>query len=373
MRSKKIRLKPTKEQEIIFKRSAGAMRFAYNWALNKQKENYNANKPYIKVSDLRKQFTVLRNTKGFEWLKDVSNDIPKQAIKDADTSFKRFFKGVSNYPRYKRKHKTILSFYNDQYKLKVEGKNIRLAKIGWVKTSEYCKVNEEYYNARVVFDGKYWYLTMKYQEQSQRETLTEERLGIDLGIKYLAVCSNGMKVENINKSYRVKKLEKRLRRLQRKVSKKYDANMHKQEFVKTSNIKKTEREIRLIHRRIKNIRQNYIHQTTSAIVKTKPKCVVVENLNILGMMKNRHLAKAIVNQKFNEFQRQLKYKCEGFGIEYIVAESYYPSTQTCSRCSKIKRNEDKLNLQQRIFKCECGLQIDRDFNASINLSQYEIA
>lgn len=338
-----------------------------------QKENYQANKPFINVSNLRKKFTQLRNTTGYEWLKEVSNDIPKQAIKDADTSFKRFFKGISNCPKYKIKRKAKLSFYNEVTKLKIKDNYIYLSKIGWVKTSESFDTSRKYFNARIVFDGKYWYLTMRYCEEKNHAPLTEKHLGVDLGIKYLAVCSDGMKYKNINESSRVKKLNKRLERLQRKVSKKYAKNKQGQEFLKTNNIQKVEREIRLIYRRINNIRLNYIHQITTSLVKTKPKRVVVEHLNVLDMMKNKYLAKAISNQKFSEFHRQLKYKCEDLGIEYIEADRYYPSTQTCSNCGKRKRNEDKLNLQQRIFRCECGLKIDRDLNASINLANYKIA
>ena len=177
-----------------------------------------------------------------------------------------------------------------------------------------------------------------------------------------------MTFENINRTESVKKLEKRLRRLQRKLSKKYELNKEGRKFVKTSNIEKLEKQIRLLHRRLSNIRNNHLHQATTKIVKTKPSRVVIETLNIKGMMKNKHLSKLIAQQGWNEFKRQLQYKCEFYGIRFIEADKWYPSSKMCSECGHIK---DKLSLSERTYICEeCGAIIDRDFNASVNLSRY---
>lgn len=200
--------------------------------------------------------------------------------------------------------------------------------------------------------------------------LTDESMGIDVGVKDLAICSNGMTFKNINKTKRVKKLEMKLRRLQRKVSRKYELNKEGSRFAKTSNIIKIEKQIKLLHRKLANIRSNHSHQATNKIVKIKPSRVVMETLNIKGMMKNKHLSKAIAQQGFYEFKRQLQYKCEFNGIEFVEADKWYPSSKTCSECGHIK---SKLSLSERTYICEeCGCVIDRDYNASINLSRYEL-
>ena len=226
----------------------------------------------------------------------------------------------------------------------------------------------KYNNPRISFDGKYWYISVGIEKENPKVELTEESIGIDVGIKNLAKCSNGMTFENINKTKLVKKLEKKLRRLQRKLSKKYELNKEGRKFVKTSNIEKLEKQIRLLYRKLSNIRNNHIHQATTKIVKTKPSKVVMETLNIKGMMKNKHLSKAIQQQGLYEFKRQIQYKCEIYGIEFIEADKWYPSSKMCSECGHIKH---KLSLSERTYICEeCGVIIDRDFNASINLSRY---
>ena len=199
------------------------------------------------------------------------------------------------------------------------------------------------------------------------QKLSGEVIGIDLGIKELAVCSDGQVFRNINKTSKVKKIEKRLHRLQRKVSRKYEMNKEGSRFVKTSNLIKIEKQIQRLHRRVTNIRDNHIHQATNAIVKTKPSKVVMEDLNVSGMMKNRHLSKAVANQKLYEFIRQMKYKCEKYGIEFIQVDRFYPSSKTCSSCGTSKKD---LKLSDRTYKCECGLEMDRDVNASLNLAAY---
>ena len=191
-----------------------------------------------------------------------------------------------------------------------------------------------------------------------------------MGLKDLAICSNGTIYKNINKSYVVRKIEKKLKRLQRQVSRKYELNRVGKEYIKTNNIIKLEKQIKYVHRRLANIRNNYLHQTTISIVKTKPYRVVIEDLNVKGMMKNKHLSDAIRKQCFYEFKRQLEYKCKFRGIELVIADRFYPSSKTCSQCGEIKTD---LKLKDRIYKCSCGLTIDRDLNASINLSHYKLA
>ena len=366
--SKKIRIIPTTEQEQQLWKSAGTARFMYNWTLARQEENHIKGGKFISDNDLRKEVTKMKQTEEFKWLNEVSNNIAKQAVKDGCNAYIRFFKGESERPKFKSKRKSKTSFYNDNIKLKVKPKKVLIEKVGWLKTSEQIPMDVKYTNPRVSYDGKYWYISVGIEKENPKVELTEESIGIDLGIKNLAKCSNEMTIDNINKTKLVKRLEKKLHRLQRKLSKKYELNKEGRKFVKTSNIEKLEKEIRLLHRKLSNIRNNHLHQATTMIVKTKPSRVVMETLNIKGMMKNKHLSKAIQEQGLYEFKRQIQYKCEFYGIEFIEANKWYPSSKMCSECGHIKQ---KLSLSERTYICEkCGAVIDRDFNASVNLSRY---
>lgn len=348
--------------------SSGVARWTYNRALSKQEDNYKRGKKFILDSDLRKELTRLKQTEEFSWLYNVSNNIAKQSIKDCCNAYKSFFKGLTKKPKFKSKRKSRPSFYNDPIKLKVKDKLVLIEKVGWVKTSEQLPIGVKYYNPRVTYDGKYWCITVGVDKKTPMNELTNESIGIDVGIKELAVCSDGAVFENINKTKVIKKLEKRLRRLQRQVSRKYEMNKEGNRYVKTSNIIKLENRVRLLHRRLTNIRDNYIHQTTTTIVKTKPCRIVMETLNIRGMMKNKHIAKSIAKQKLYFFKTCIKYKCEKYGIEFIEADMWFPSSKMCSDCGFINKN---LKLSDRVYKCSCGNKMDRDLNASINLSRYQ--
>ena len=332
IKSVKIRLLPNKEQEVLMFKSIGCSRFAYNWALNRCNELYQQGVKY-NMSNIRKEFTQLKKRDEFKWLNEVSNTTMVESMRNLDLAFKRFFKTNYDIPK---------------------GRNI-------------CKFSNPYCS----FDGKYWYLSFGFEVEENQTTLNKDlSIGIDLGIKYLAICSNGMLFKNVNKTKKVKKLKKRLKRLQRQVSRKYEANKQGNKFVKTNNIIKLEKQIKLLHRKLSNIRNNHIHQATNKIIKLKPYRVVMEDLNVKGMMKNKHLSKAIQEQGFYEFIRQMKYKCEFNGIQFIQADRYFPSSKMCSCCGKIKHD---LKLKDRVYKCDCGLEIDRDKNASINLSNYGLA
>ncbi|MDF2504104.1 transposase [Clostridium sp.] len=367
----KVRLFPTKEQEQKLWQSVGTARFIYNWTLARQEENYKNGGKFISDSDLRKEITILKKTEEFKWLSGVSNNVAKQAVKDGCEAYKKFFKKLADKPRFKSRRKSKPSFYNDNIKLKVKDNTVLIEKVGWVNIKRNAiPMNCKYCNPRVSFDGKYWFISVGIEKEQSIVELTNEIIGIDVGVKDLAICSNGMTFKNINKTKTVKKLEKRLRRLQRRVSRKYLKNKEGSKFVKTSNIIKIEKQIKLLHRKLANIRSNYNHQATNMIVKTKPSRVVMETLNIKGMMKNKHLSKAIAKQCLYEFKRQMQYKCEFNGIEFVEADKWYPSSKTCSECGHIKT---KLSLSERTYICEkCGCVIDRDYNASINLSRYEL-
>ena len=371
--SKKVRLYPSELQEQKLFQSVGTARFIYNWTLSKQEENYKNGGKFISDGVLRKELTQLKKSE-LSWLNEVSNNVSKQAVKDACNAYKRFFNGLSDKPRFKSRRKSKKSFYNDNIKLKVkENRLVNIEKVGWIKTNEQLPIGVKYSNPRISHDNKYWYISVGIEKEQIKEDLTDVSLGIDLGLKDLAICSDGTVFKNINKSNVVRKIEKRLKRLkrlQRQVSRKYEQNKKGKEYVKTKNIIKLEKQIQQVHRRLANIRNNYLHKTTTSIVKTKPYRVVIEDLNIKGMMKNKHLSDAIRKQGFYEFKRQLEYKCKFRGIKLVVADRFYPSSKTCSKCGEIKKD---LKLKDRVYKCSCGLSIDRDLNASINLSRYKLA
>ena len=368
--TKKVRLYPNELQEQKLWQSVGTARFIYNWTLKRQEENYKNGGKFISDGVLRKEKTKIKKNE-LSWLNEVSNNVAKQAVKDACNAYKRFFKGLSNKPKFKTRKKSKKSFYNDNVKLKVkEGNLVLIEKVGWIKTNEQLPIGVKYTNPRISYDNKYWYISVGIEKEEVQEELTYISLGIDLGLKNLAICSDGTIYKNINKTYVVKKIEKRLKRLHRQVSKKYEKNKKGKEYVKTKNIIKLEKQIQQTHRKLANIRNNYLHQTTTSIVKTKPYRIVIEDLNVKGMMKNKHLSDAIRKQGFYEFKRQLEYKCKFRGIKLVIADRFYPSSKNCSQCGKIKND---LKLKDRVYKCSCGLNIDRDLNASINLSNYKLA
>ena len=277
--SKKVRLYPSEIQEQKLWQSVGTARFIYNWTLSRQEENYKNGGKFISDNELRKEITQLKKDE-LSWLNEVSNNVAKQAVKDGCDAYKRFFKGLADKPRFKSRRKSKKSFYNDNWKLKVkDGKLVNIEKVGWIKTNEQIPIGVKYSNPRISYDNKYWYISIGIEQEEIQEELTDVSLGIDLGLKELAICSNGKVYKNINKSYVVRKIEKRLKRLQKQVSRKYEQNKKGKEYVKTKNIIKLEKQIQQVYRRLTNIRSNYLHKTTTSIVKTKPYRVVIEDLN----------------------------------------------------------------------------------------------
>ena len=325
------------------------------------------------MSVIRKEFTQLKKQEEYKWLNEVSNATMVESMRNLDKSFKSFFKGNSKYPKFKSKKKSKQSFYVRYDSLYFVNNMCNIEKIGKVKYKTNYKIPQgrnivKFMNPYCSFDGKYWYLSFNLDiNENQINIKNNLSIGVDLGIKELATCSNGMVFNNINK---VKKLNKRLKRLQRKCSNKYRLNKQGNKFIKTNNIIKLEKQIKLLHRKLSNIRLNHIYQSINIILKESPNRVVMEDLNISGMMKNKHLSKKIQEQCFYKFIQIMKYKCEWNGIKFIQADRFYPSSKTCSCCGNVKYN---LKLKDRVYKCdECGLEIDRDLNASINLMNYRL-
>lgn len=381
IKSIKVMLLPNNKQKTKLFQYANTARFAYNWAIAKEQENHKQGNKFISDNDLRKEFTQLKKQDNFQWLNEVSNNVTKQAIKDACNTYKRFFKGQCEYPKFKSKRKSTPAFYQDNIKIqfnenhvKIEGftmsKKQNKQKINWIKLAEKNRipVDSKYTNPRITYDGLHWWISVGVEYEDCTTNPYNQGVGIDLGIKDLAICSDGNTYKNINKTSKVKKLKKKQRRLQRKISRKYLKNKKGESYCKTRNIIKSEKELLKVSKRLTNIRHNYLHQTTSEIVNKKPMFIVLENLGVMNMMKNKHLSKAIQEQCLYEFYRQIQYKTSWSNIKFIEADRYFPSSKLCSNCGCINKN---LKLSDRIYICpECGNVIDRDYQAALNLRAY---
>lgn len=393
-RSVKIRLLPTKEQEVLFWKSVGVARWSYNYFLSESYRVYqewledNSKPKHISEQEVRKYINNHLKKTTHTWLKDVGSNVMKKGVKDANIALQGFFRHGKGYPKFKSKKRSKPSFYVNYESLSRTSNGFRGEKIGVVMTKESLpKIgkNQKYRSPRISFDGKFWYLSVSFETKRIDVRLTDDKLGIDLGIKELAVVSNQdgtvvKKYRNINKTYEVKRLERKLKREQRKFSRKILINTshcddknrpkYKKELDLCKNIQKQKHIIQRLYRRLSNIRTNYLHQTTTEVVKNKPSRVVLEDLNVSGMMKNRHLSKALMCQKLYEFRYQIEYKAELYGIEVVIADRWYSSSKTCHRCGHIKKD---LKLSDRVYRCDCcGNVIDRDVNASINLANYNI-
>lgn len=394
-RSVKIRLLPTKEQEILFWKSVGVARWSYNYFLSESYRVYqewlndNSKPKYISEREVRKYINNHLKKTTHTWLKEVGSNVMKQGVKDANIALQRFFKLKEGYPKFKSKKKSKPSFYVNYEHLKRLPNGFQGERLGYVKTKESLpKIgkNQKYLRPRISFDGRFWFLSVSFEVSKLDVRLSDTKLGIDLGIKELAVVSNQdgtvvKKYHNINKTYEVKRLERKLKREQRKFSRKILMNtshyidsgrrpIYSKDLESCKNIQKQKGIIQTLYRRLLNIRTNYLHKTTTEIVKAKPSRIVLEDLNVRGMMKNRHLSKSLMCQRLYEFKRQVEYKAELYGIEVVIADRFYPSSKTCHKCGNVKKD---LKLSDRIYRCDCcGNIVDRDVNASINLANYNI-
>lgn len=388
---KKIVLQPNKEQIQDFFRFAGTNRFAWNQSKDFYDTLYKEKGEYATLKDLMQYLQDLKhNNPDYVWLNDVPEAITKQAMKDMLKAYQKFYKDRKTEkfdpknpdkfkPKFKKRGKCDESFYQrtdnirktDDTHIKITGikKPVKCSALKGVDLPEKIK------NPRITFDGKFWYLSYSFEVNDEDivNDYDREYLGIDLGIKDLAIFSNGEHHRNINKDKEIKRLTKRLRRLQRQLSRKYEANVSydnkgNKVYHKTNNIKKLERQIKLIHRRIANIRETYLYEVVKSAMKTKSQTIILEDLNIKGMMQNPKLAKAIQEEKLYEFRRIMTYKCKQNNINLVIADRWFPSSKRCSCCGEIKYN---LTLKDRTFKCDfCGFTIDRDENGATNLELY---
>lgn len=373
----------TPQQQNKFFQTRGTCRFVYNMFLAQNQERYKQGKKYMSAKD----FSVWLNNEYIPdnpdkaWIKDAYSKAVKQSLENAHTAYTRFFKGESKFPKFKKKGKNEPKMYfvkNNKTDCVCERHKIKIPSLGWVLLKEkgYIPTTKDGY---VVSSGTIDYIAGKFYvsvlvevPDKQKSNNYNKGIGIDLGIKDLAIVSDGSIYKNINKSVRVKKLEKKLKREQRKLSRKYE---HKKKggTTQSKNIQKQIEVVQKIHYTLANIRDNYIKTTVNEIVKTKPSYITIEDLNVSGMIKNKHLAKAVQQQKFYQFRHILTQKCKENGIELRVVDRWFPSSKICNCCGQLKKN---LKLSDRIYRCDCGYTEDRDYNASLNLRDatiYEVA
>lgn len=373
----KVRLYPTKEQESLMWQHIGSCRFVWNYMLAKQEELYEQGEKYLSAFSMIKLLTPLKNDGEHGWLYDVSTVSCQIICQDLDKAYKEFFANRRGCPKFKSRKKSKASFPVCNERLRIVSDTVmQVQKLGRVKCRIYNRLDADatykFSNARISYKNGKWIMTVGIESESQVHELTDKSMGIDLGVKDSAIVAFGSEqivFPNINKGRQIRLIKKRIKHLQRTVSRKYEANKTGRKYNKTRNIEKCEDVLRKLHERLSNIRTNYIHQSTSKLIKLLPRRVVMEDLNVQGMMKNKHLSKVVQEQCLYEWIRQMEYKCVWNGIEFVQADRFYPSSKTCSNCGHIKRD---LKLSDRTFICnKCGFTIDRDYQAALNLMRYE--
>ena len=379
----KTEIDPTEEQKVKIRKTIGTCRFIYNFYLAHNKELHENGKTFMSSHQFRVWLNneYLPDHPEYAWIKEAYSKAVTQSVNHGQTAFTRFFKHQSGFPKFKKKGKSDVKMYfvkNNPKDCRCERHRINIPSLGWVRIKEkgYIPTTKDGYvikSGSVSMKADRFYASVLIEIPDNKTTdIYSEGIGIDLGLKDFAILSNGKKYKNINKSARLKKLEKQLIREQRCLSRKYE-NLKKGESTQKANIQKQKLKVQKLHHRIDNIRTDHINKTIAEIVKTKPSYITIEDLNVSGMMKNRHLSKAVASQKFYEFRTKLKMKCDDNGIELRIADRFYPSSKICHCCGSIKKD---LKLSDRIYKCSCGYVEDRDLNASLNLRDavtYKIA
>ena len=383
LKSFKTEINPTDEQKVKIRKTIGTCRFIYNFYLAHNKELHENGKKFMSSSQFRVWLNneFLPSHPEYSWIKEAYSKSVTQAANNGQTAFKRFFNHKSAFPKFKKKGRSDVKMYfvrNNPKDCLCERHRIKIPSLGWVRIKEkgYIPTTKDGYvikSGHVSIKADRYYVSVLVEIPDKRTANNSSKgIGIDLGLKDFAIVSNGKTYKNINKSAKLKKLEKKLIREQRSLSRKYE-NLKKGESTQKRNIQKHRLKIQKLHHRIDNIRTDYINKTIAEIVKTKPSHITIEDLNVSGMMKNRHLSKAVASQKFYEFKTKLLAKCKETGIEQRTVDRWFPSSKTCHCCKNIKKD---LKLSDRLFRCDCGYIEDRDFNAALNLrdaTTYEVA
>lgn len=383
LKSFKTEINPTEEQKARIRKTIGTCRYVYNFYLGHNKVLHDNGEKFM----TGKSFSLWLNNEYIPdnpdktWIREVYSKAVKKSIEDGCAAFTRFFKHQSDFPKFKKKGKSDVKMYfvrNNPKDCQCERHRLKIPTLGWVRIKEkgYIPTTKDGYMIRSgtvsVKAGRFYVSVLVEIPDVNINNNLNEGIGIDLGLKDFAIISNGKTYRNINKSAGLKKLEKQLIREQRSLSRKYE-NLKKGESTQRANIQKQKLKVQKLHHKMDNIRTDYINKTIAEIVKTKPSYITIEDLNVKGMMKNRCLSKAVASQKFYEFRKKLKAKCDEKGIELRVADRFYPSSKTCHHCGSIRKN---LKLSDRIYRCECGYVADRDLNAALNLKDaktYKIA
>ena len=383
LKSFKTEINPTEEQKVKIRKTIGTCRFIYNFYLAHNKELYESGKKFMSSS----QFRVWLNNEflpshlEYSWIKEAYSKSVTQAVNNGQTAFENFFNHKSAFPKFKKKGRSDVKMYfvrNNPKDCRCERHRIKIPSLGWVRIKEkgYIPTTKDGYvikSGHVSIKADRYYVSVLIEIPDKRiASNSSEGIGIDLGLKDFAIVSNGKTYKNINKSAKLRKLEKKLIREQRSLSRKYE-NLKKGGSTQKRNIQKQKLKIQKLHHRIENIRTDYINKIIAEIVKTKPSYIAIEDLNVSGMMKNKHLSRAVASQKFYEFRSKLEAKCKENGIELRIVDRWFPSSKTCHCCKSIKKD---LNLSDRVFRCDCGYIEDRDFNAALNLrdaTTYEVA
>lgn len=386
LKSYKTEIDPTPEQKIKIKKTIGVSRYIYNFYIAHNKELYENGEKFMTAYDFNKWLNneYIPNNPDKIWIKEVSTKAITKSLLDANTAYKRFFDKKANFPRFKKKNKNEAKMYfvktDKKAIIQCERHRIKIPTLGWVKIKEKgyiptTKSGKIIKSGTVSIKAGRYYVSVLVEESETRQPdlnleLNPVGLGIDLGLKDFAIVSNGKTYKNINKTKKIKNLEKKLKREQRSLSRKYEAQKEIPKEERTyKNIEKQKLKIQKLYQTLTNIRTDYINQIISEIVKTKPSYITIEDLNVSGMMKNKHLSKAIASQKFYEFRTKLIAKSKELGIEVRIVDRFYPSSKLCHNCGNIKKD---LKLSDRTYICECGYKEDRDLNASLNLRDAKV-
>ena len=379
-KSIKIELKLTKEQKIQVNKTIGTERFIYNEYIKYNQEQYELGNKFVSAFDFSKYINnvYLPNNPDKKWIKDVSSKSVKQAMIYGEKAFKNFFKGLSSFPVFKKKGKNELGAYflkNNKKDFEFYRHKIKVPTLKFVRVKEYGYIPK---NANIKSgtiskkaDRYFLSLVIEVDDIVKTENTNTKGLGVDLGIKDTAICSDGRVFKNINKTKKVKKIKKKLKREQRKMSRSVEySKSNKIKLRELKNFSKKKLKVQRLFYRLNCIRDDYNNKMVNEITRTKLKYITIENLKVSNMMKNRHLSKAIQEQNFFSIRTKLINKCKERNIELRLVDTFYPSSKTCSCCGSIKKD---LKLSERIYKCECcGLETDRDYNASINLEKAKV-
>ncbi|WMM24503.1 transposase [Tissierella sp. MB52-C2] len=389
LRSYKTEINPTPEQKKKINQSIGVCRWLYNSYIAKNKELYQQYKDgiidkkqaFMNANDFDKYINnEVKTLDEYQWINNCGSKARKKAICNAETAYKKFFNGEAKFPRFKKKNKQDVKIYfpkNNKTDWRIERHKIMIPSLKMVRLKEfgYIPTNAKVISGTVSRKADRYYVSVVVDvDEIEKQENTNEGVGIDLGLSQFVVCSDGLVKNNINKTARIKKLEKKLKREQRKLSRKYESlkirnKNEKGGTVTRQNIQKQIIKVQKLHQKLINIRTDYINKTVDEIVGQKPSHITIEDLNVKGMMKNRHLSKAVASQKFYEFRKKLEHKCKLLGIELRIVDRFYPSSKLCHECGIIKKD---LKLSDRVYICECGYSEDRDINASLNLRDAKI-